>query len=84
MVFVIEHMDVAKAQKVLSYAAGHCKDLIVGVPYRYRQGALYGNPNEEHLQDDLTHDLMLERYPELELILQARGDYGYYHSKIKK
>lgn len=78
---VIEHMDVTKAQKVLSYAAEHSRDMVVGVPYKYKQGALYGNPNEEHIQDDLTGDIMAERYPNLELILQARGDYGYYHGR---
>lgn len=32
-------------------------------------------------QDDLTPELMAERYPGLELMFQAAPDYAYYHKK---
>lgn len=76
---VIEHMQVRDAQKVLMYAARHCRDLVVGVPFKYRQGAINGNPFEEHIQDDLTPELMSERYPMLVEMFMARNDYAYYH-----
>lgn len=79
---VIEHMEVNEAQYVLDYARGNCgADIIVGVPFQYKQGPLYGNPWEKHIQDDLTPELMDERYPGLELMFQAAPDYAYYHMK---
>jgi len=75
---VIEHMTPEDARKVLDYALERCKEVIVGVPFRYPQGPIYGNPYERHIQDDLTHELFMERYPGFELLLQARSDYAYY------
>jgi len=77
---VIEHMEVAAAQYVIDYACSNAKaDVIVGVPYKYKQGPIYGNPWERHIQDDLTPELMAERYPRLELMFEAAPDYAYYH-----
>ena len=76
---VIEHMDTAKAQRVLDYARSRCRDVIIGVPFLYRQDAIYGNPYERHIQDDLTPELFVERYPGYEVIVRARHDYAYYH-----
>ena len=78
---VIEHMPVADAQKVLRYAAERCEELVVAVPYQYRQGAIYGNPFEVHVQDDLTPELMAERYPMLEMLIRPVPNYAYYHIK---
>lgn len=75
---VIEHMTTYKAQKVLEYARTRCKDMIIGVPYQYKQGVLYGNPHEVHLQDDLTEALFRVRYPGYELLC-AQGNYAYWH-----
>ena len=77
---VIEHMEVPAAQYVINYAQANAKDVLVGVPFRYKQGELYGNPWERHIQDDLTAELMAERYPMLELLFMAAGDYAYYHA----
>lgn len=59
---VIEHMTVEEAQAVIEYAKEHSDMIIVAVPYRFKQDALYGNPYERHIQDDLTEDLFMERY----------------------
>lgn len=75
---VIEHLTVGKAQRVLSYAKRHCDDLIIAVPYEYPQDAIYGNPWEKHLQDDLTPEIFDLRYPGYEVIW-ANEDYAYYH-----
>lgn len=79
---VLEHMTVADAQACLAYARTHSSDYIIGVPFLYPQGDLYGNPYERHIQDDLTPELFAERYPDHELILAPRGDYAYFHRKL--
>ena len=75
---VIEHMTVDKAQRVLGYARNRCKDMIIGVPWLYPQGELYGNPYEVHLQADLTEELFNERYPGYEKLLGFKN-YFYFH-----
>ena len=76
---VIEHMTVENAQKVIDYARGRCSDMIVGVPFLYPQDAIYGNPYERHIQDDLTEELFNERYPGFSLLAKPRGNYAYFH-----
>lgn len=74
---VLEHMSVEDAQKVLDYAWDRCRDLIVAVPYQWVNRSHYGNPWEVHIQDDLTPENVLERYPRLKpLFVYER--YGYY------
>ena len=77
---VLEHMSVTDAQSVLEHAAHHSADCIVAVPYNYYQDEIYGNPYERHIQPDLTPEIVLERYPQLEPIVIYPG-YGYYHRK---
>lgn len=75
---VLEHMSIDKAQAVLKYARHHCIDLIIGVPWLYPQGELYGNPYEKHLQADLTEELFNERYPGYEKLFGFEN-YAYFH-----
>lgn len=74
---VLEHMSAEEARDVLDYAEERAKTIIVALPYRYKQGAIYGNPYEVHVQDDLTRENIKERYPELKELLTF-PDYGYY------
>ena len=76
---VIEHLTVEEAQMVLAYAAPRCRDMIVAVPFLFKQGDKDGNPFEVHLQDDLTPENFAQRYPDLEVLLRARENYCYYH-----
>lgn len=78
---VIEHMEVWKAMETIQHAKKNAVDHIIGVPFLYAQGELYGNPWEKHIQDDLTPEIFARRYPGHELILQPRSDYAYYHKK---
>ena len=80
---VIEHMDVLAAQSVLFYAAHNCGEVIVGVPFNYPQGELYGNPWERHIQDDLTPEIFEERYGMIgfEMFARPREDYAYYRMR---
>lgn len=76
---VIEHMTVEDAQAVLAYAYPRCKDMVIAVPYQYKQDEIYGNQWEKHIQDDLTPELFAERYPGFEFLIPAWPGYGYYH-----
>ena len=78
---VIEHMPVDRAQKAISYARERCREIIVAVPFLYRQGAMYGNQWERHIQDDLTPELFDERYPGFEMICRPKPNYAYYFMK---
>lgn len=78
---VIEHMPVDRAQKVLAYAKDRCNDMIVAVPFQYRQGTVDGNVWQAHLQDDLTPELFAERYPGFAVLVDPGNGYCYYHKK---
>ena len=78
---VIEHMTVEKAQKTLQYAEEHADYILVVVPFKYEQGALYGNEHEIHIQDDLTPKLFNKRYPGFEVLVRPHPDYCYYLKK---
>ena len=77
---VLEHMTIKEAQDVLAYAWDRCTDLIVAVPYEWVNRSHYGNPWEFHIQDDLTPENMLERYPGLMPVFITER-YGYYTKK---
>lgn len=64
---VLEHIDIAGAQRVIKKACSHTDFVFVAVPYEMPQGECDGNHHEIHIQDDLTDALMGERYPELSL-----------------
>lgn len=74
---IIEHLKVKDAQKVLKFAYNMCNEMIVAVPYMCKQGICEKNKYEIHIQDDLTNELMLKRYPMLKL-LYKNDEYGYY------
>lgn len=75
---VIEHMEVDRAQEVLSYAKAHSSYMIIGVPFQYPQGELYGNKYEEHLQPDLTFDIFNQRYPGFGVLARPIEGYCYF------
>lgn len=79
---VLEHMSTEDAQAVLREAWNRCTELIVCVPFLYQQGAIYGNPYEVHIQDDLTREIMTVRYPELDVLHDPGGRICYYHKKL--
>lgn len=58
---VLEHLSVRDARTVL----GRIGRAIVAVPFEYAQDEVDGNPHEAHVQDDLTPEMMAERYPDL-------------------
>lgn len=74
---VIEHLEVNEAQEVLKYALNRCKEMIVAVPYLNPQGIEEDNIFEIHKQDDLTDEIMKDRYPFLKNVYKT-DFYGYY------
>lgn len=64
---VLEHMSVNDAQAVIRAACENSDLVVVAVPFQMAQHEEEGNPYEIHVQDDLTEELMAERYPELSL-----------------
>jgi 2-polyprenyl-3-methyl-5-hydroxy-6-metoxy-1,4-benzoquinol methylase len=74
---VIEHMTVADAQSIIKRITNNKKKCLVAVPYMYEQGEYEGNIYEIHLQPDLTKEIFLERYPEMNFLM-GDDSYGYF------
>lgn len=70
---VLEHLTEDEAKEVLT----RLPLAIIKVPYQYKQGEMFGNPYEAHQQSDLTREVMLERYPGIQL-LGEQGILGAY------
>lgn len=80
---VIEHMTIEAAQKALAYAYDRCQDMIIAVPYLYKQGEVDGNPYQRHIQDDLTPEVFAERYSGFTPLWHNKR-YCYYHKGGEK
>lgn len=80
---VLEHLDVETAQHLIEKIEQSNQIVIVAVPYLFTQEEVFGNVYEVHLQDNLTHKIMGERYPSLKLIY-GNQVYGYYWNKKSK
>lgn len=74
---VLEHIIPLHAQALFNKIKNAGQQCLVAVPYMMPQGEYEGNIHEAHKQEDLTHDVMLERYPRLEC-LYRNNQYGYY------
>lgn len=61
---VLEHMSVADALDVWARAALQARYAVIAIPIiHYCQGALNGNPYEEHVKDDWTDAEVLATFP---------------------
>ncbi|MBV1754840.1 MAG: methyltransferase domain-containing protein [Methanobacterium sp.] len=67
---VLEHIELESSKKLLSrfIKNNKCGNIIVSIPYEYKQGEAYGNPYEKHLQPNANKEYMEEHYPYLQLI----------------
>jgi hypothetical protein len=74
---IVEHLTIDNAQKLIRKITDNGQACMVAVPYMMPQGAVGGNEYERHLQDDLTHKIVLERYPQLHLLFRNE-QYGVY------
>ena len=80
---VLEHLSVEDAEWLMKFLKFASKQYLVAIPYTMSQEEYEGNKYEIHLQPDLTPEIMLERYPDLEL-LYGNNFYGYYTNKKQK
>lgn len=80
---VLEHLTIEDAKNLIEKIEGNNQTVIVAVPYLFKQEEVFGNVYEVHLQDNLTHNIMEERYPTLNLICRNEV-YGYYWNKKLK
>lgn len=74
---VLEHLSKDAAYALIDKIDIMDKKCLVAVPYSMPQGEHEGNPHEAHLQEDLTPQVMSDRYPEL-VCLYKNDWYGYY------
>jgi len=81
---VLEHINIEDSKKLIKKIkdSGIINGLI-HVPWKYKQDELYGNPYEKHIQEDLTPEIMKERYPDLEplYIGDKKGVYQFFKSE---
>lgn len=75
---VLEHLTVEDSKKILDKIYKSKSDLIVQVPYQYKQGISENNIHEIHIQDDLTKQIMKERYGNYLKLLQIHSYLGVY------
>jgi len=81
---VLEHLHVEDAQRVLETIQAQGVWCLIGVPFKLPQGPvevedLGVNAYEEHLQPDLTHGLMIARYPMLTFLIGNKYFGIYYY-----
>lgn len=74
---VLEHLTVEDAQKCLIAAKENSNLILIEIPFGLKQGALYGNEHERHIQDTLTPEQFNEYYPGFTMI--QRFDSGDLH-----
>lgn len=61
---ILEHMSKEDAVKVWTEASYWSDYALIAIPIiHYHQGPMNGNPYEEHIKDDWTHEEVLETFP---------------------
>lgn len=76
---VLEHLSVNDALKIMDAIETNNQICLVAVPYELKQGEHYGNKYEIHNQSDLTNEIVLDRYKNLNLLFNSKCyQYGYY------
>jgi hypothetical protein len=63
---VLEHMTVDEALDVWNRASKYCAYAVISIPIiEYHQHAINGNPYEEHIKEDWTHQEVLDTFPHI-------------------
>lgn len=74
---VLEHLTADEARYIVRTWTAAGVRLLVALPFLSPQDATADNPAEEHVQTDLTAEVVAERFPELRP-LAVGPDYGYF------
>ena len=74
---VLEHLTVEDAQKLVDKIYNKCDNFVIVIPYEYPQDEYDANEYQIHKQEDLTDEIMHQRYPNLVRIAydEVRGAY---------
>ena len=76
---ILEHLSISESIEMMEKIEGNGQMCIVAVPYKSEQGVCHGNVYEIHKQSDLTNEVMLSRYKNLNLLFKSDCyQYGYY------
>ena len=63
---VLEHMTVEEALSVWDRASKKCSFAVISIPIiHYHQHAINGNPYEEHIKEDWSHQEVLDTFPKI-------------------
>jgi hypothetical protein len=63
---VMEHMTVGEALEVWDRASKYCAFGVISIPIiEYHQHAINGNPYEEHIKEDWSHEEVLDTFPHI-------------------
>lgn len=79
---VMEHMTVEQARRFLPLVGEACREFFIAVPWLHKQEAIQGNPYEAHQQEDLTPEVMEDRYGEWLTLVVNVGDKGVYRRRL--
>lgn len=79
---VLEHVSEEDAQECIRKARLHSKSILIAFPYYTKQGPLYGNEAERHIQDNCSPEHFDELYPGFERIY-CHNNYAYYYWEQK-
>ena len=74
---ILEHISKADAIHLIEKLYSKCKELIIAVPFHSEQGIHFDNDHEIHLQADLSHEVFMQRFPNMRPLC-LRYDYGVY------
>lgn len=81
---VLEHISKQDAINLIKKLYSKCNELIIAVPFNSAQGVHFNNDYEIHLQSDLSHDVFMDRFPDMRPLC-LRYDYGVYvKSSVEK
>ena len=74
---VLEHLTIEDARRLIDKIYNKCDDFVIVVPYEYPQDEYDANEYQIHKQEDLTDEIMKQRYPNLVRIAydEVRGAY---------
>lgn len=77
---VLEHMTVEDAQKCIATAKENADSILIAFPYDTKQGAIYGNDAEIHIQYNSTPEEFDKNYPGFQRIYYLEQyQYAYYY-----
>ena len=63
---ILEHMSVEDALQVWDTASKYCAHAVISIPIiHYHQHAINGNPYEEHVKEDWSHQEVLDTFPNI-------------------